>query len=103
MSHCGAKQRKKEPPKAVRSCSQWHQSRRFHPVELRNLKMASAPSPGNTARVVASAVFRTKLRHLLTYKGIQPAKDGAIRCEKHSPSLFGSSATAVKEEDDECG
>ena len=38
-----SKQRKKEPPEAVHSCSQWHRSCWFHPVELHNLKMASAP------------------------------------------------------------
>ena len=55
----------------------------------------------NTAVVRASAVFRTKLRHLLTYKGMQPAKNGAIWCKKYSPGPFGLCATAVKEEEDE--
>ena len=48
---------------------------------------------------MASAFFHTQLHHLLTYKGMQPDKNGAIRCEKCSPGPLGSSATAVKEED----
>ena len=50
---------------------------------------------------MASAVFRTKLRRLLTYKGMQPSKNGAIWCEKYSPGPFGSCATAVREEEEE--
>ena len=63
--------------------------------------MASAPLGQETEGVVASAVFRTKLRRLLTYKGIQPAKNGAIWSEKYSPGTFGSCATAVREEEEE--
>ena len=48
---------------------------------------------------MASAVFRTNLRRILTYEGTQPAKNGAILCEKYSPGLFGSCAATVKEED----
>ena len=55
----------------------------------------------NTAVVRASAVFRTKLRHLLTYKGMQPAKNDAIWCKKYSHGPFGLCATAVKEEEDD--
>ena len=62
--------------------------------------MASAPlGSSNTAGVVASALFRTKLRRLL--KGMQPAKIDKIQCKKYSPSSFGLYATAVREEDDE--
>ena len=38
---------------------------------------------------------------LFTYKGMQPAKNGAMWCEKYSPGPFGSCATAVKEEEEE--
>ena len=57
--------------------------------------------PSNTAGVVASAVFRTNSCRLLTYKGMQPAKNGAIWCEKYVPGSSGSCATAVKEEEEE--
>ena len=50
---------------------------------------------------MASAVFHTKLRRLLTYKGMQPAKIDAIWCKKYSPGPFGFCATAVREEEDE--
>ena len=53
------------------------------------------------AGVVASAVFRTNSRRLLTYKGMQPAKNGAIWCEKYFPGPSGSCATAVKKEEEE--
>ena len=50
---------------------------------------------------MASAIFRTKLSRLLTYKGIWPAKNGTIWCDKYSPGSFGLCATAVKEEEQE--
>ena len=48
------------------------------------------------AGVVASAVFRTNSRRLLTYKGMQPAKNGAIWCEKYFPGHSGSCARLSK-------
>ena len=48
-----------------------------------------------------SAFFRTKLRRLLTYKGMQPAKNGALWCVKYSLGPSGSCATAVEEEEEE--
>ena len=50
---------------------------------------------------MASVVFRTNSRRLLTYKGMQPAKNGAIWCVKYSPGPSGSCTTAVKEEEEE--
>ena len=52
------------------------------------------------AGVVASADFRTNSRHLLTNKGMQLAKNGAIWCEKYFPGSSGSCATAVKEKEE---
>ena len=57
--------------------------------------------PSNTTGVVASAVFRTNSRRLLAYKGMQPAKIGAIWCVTYSPGPSGSCATAVKEEEED--
>ena len=50
---------------------------------------------------MASAVFHTNSRRLLTYKRMQPAKNGAIWCEKYFPGPSGSCAMAVKEEEEE--
>ena len=50
---------------------------------------------------MASAIFCTNSRRLLTYKGMQPAKNGAIWCEKYVPGPSSSCATAVKEEEEE--
>ena len=50
---------------------------------------------------MASAVFCTNLRHLLTYKGMQTAKNGAIWCEKYSPGPFSLYARAVREDEEE--
>ena len=57
--------------------------------------------PSNTAGVVASAVFCTKLHRLLTYRGMQPAIIEAIWCGKYSPGPIGECVTAVKEEEEE--
>ena len=46
---------------------------------------------------MATVVFRIKLCRLLTYKGMQPAKNGVIWSEKYSPGPSGSCAAAVKE------
>ena len=53
------------------------------------------------AGVVASAVFRTNSRRLLTYKGMQPAKIDAIGCKRYPPGPSGLCATAVREEEEE--
>ena len=50
---------------------------------------------------MASALFRTKLRRLLTYKETQPEKIVAIWCKKYSPGPFGLCSTAVREEEEE--
>ena len=50
---------------------------------------------------MASAVYRLNSRRLLTYKGMQPAKNGAIWCEIYFPGPSGSCATAVKQEEEE--
>ena len=59
------------------------------------------PPASNTAGVVASAVFRTNSRRLLTYKGMQPAKIDAIWCKKYPPGPSGLCVTAVREEEEE--
>ena len=45
------------------------------------------------------AYFHIKLGHLLTYKGMQPAKIDAIWCKTYSPGPFGLCATAVRVEE----
>ena len=50
---------------------------------------------------MATAVFHTNLRRLITYKGMQPAKNGATWCEKYSPGPFRSCVTAVREEEED--
>ena len=49
------------------SCSQWHQSRRFHPVELRNLKMASVPAWPNLHRNAASLKWCNMVREVFSW------------------------------------
>ena len=50
---------------------------------------------------MASAIFHTNSRRLLTYKGMQPAKIDVIWCKKYSSGPFSLCATAVKEEEEE--
>ena len=59
------------------------------------------PWQGTTSGVNVSVFFSTKLRRLLAYKEVQPAKVDVIWCKTYSPGSFGLCTTAVREEEEE--